>query len=193
MSKARTVRVGVAAIAVSFAGVACAGAPSTDSIQNLTPIQGSSYVTIPPATTTTTTTTIPVPTTEPTPGAVTGSEQVYVVQPNDGPAKIAETFGITIDELITYNAYPEGIDHVFFPGDQVLIPPNAVVPDPSAVTSGGSTGDCPTTYVITIDDTSRIAVAEKFGITFEKMDAANSATPGYDNFVVGTSITIPCP
>ena len=192
----------VTAVAVTAAlvGSACAGATASDSIQNLTPIQGSSYVTIPPATTTTTTTTIPVPTTEPAPGAVSAVEQVYIVQPNDGPAKIAALFGISMDELITYNAYPEGANHVFFPGEEVRIPPNAQVPDPSAVgaSSGGSTsavaaGECPTTYVITADDTSRIAVAERFGLTFEQMDAANTSTPGYENFVVGTPITIPCP
>jgi LysM repeat protein len=188
-----TIRSTVASSLVVLAGAGCAGASTTDSIQNLTPIEGSSYVTIPPATTTTTTTTVPVPTTAPSPGAVAAGEQVYVVQPNDGPAKIAALFGITMDELITHNAYPEGSNHVFYPGEEVRIPPNALVPDLSAATGTPAPGECPTTYVITAEDTSRIAVAERFGLTFEQMDAANTATPGYDSFVVGTPITIPCP
>ncbi|MFZ8998110.1 MAG: LysM peptidoglycan-binding domain-containing protein [Ilumatobacteraceae bacterium] len=191
-----TTRVGVCRVSAMAAsillfGVACAGAGSTDSIQNLTPIQGSSYVTIPPATSTTTTTTLVPPTTAPATELDTLGEQVYVVQPNDGLAKIAELYGITMEEVVRYNGYEDGFNHVFFPGDEVRIPPNAKVPDAGA--SGGSSGDCPTTYVITADDTSRISVAERFGITYQQMDAANVSTPGYKSFVLGRAITIPCP
>lgn len=185
----------VAATMAALLSGACAGPNSSDSIRNLTPIQGSSYVTIPPATSTTTTTTLVPPSTVPVEVVDTSGEQIYIVQPNDGPAKIAELYGITMDELFRYNAYPEGSSHVFMPGEQVRIPPNAKVVDASAVNADGQSGSgaCPTTYVITAEDTSRIAVAERFGLTYQQMDNANTGTPGYQNFIVGTPITIPCP
>lgn len=200
---------------------ACGGDGTADgSGTNLTPITGSSYVTIEPATTTTTTTLAPGQTGDGAePGTVSAQEQTYTVQSGDSVSKIASLHGITSDVLAAYNDWPEGIQHAIFPGDVVRIPPNSQVPGSGGGTGGEATGDttgettgetpadttetttgetagdgeCPTTYVIQSGDTSRIRVAERFGITFEQMDAANANTPGYDNFVVGTPITIPCP
>jgi LysM repeat protein len=64
-----------------------------------------------------------------------------------------------------------------------------------ATTAPGSTtagGQCPGKYKITAEDTSRIKVAQKFGITVEALDAANSATSGYNAFYPGLEIVIPC-
>lgn len=190
----------VAALAVvPLTVVAGCGDTSAGTANNLTPITGSNYVTIQPATTTTTTTVVPGVTAPSQVGQLSPQEQIYVVQPNDGPAKIAALYGITMDQLIAYNAYPEGAQHVFLVGEEVRIPPNSKIPDlsgtadPTADPAPTGSGDCPTSYVIQAGDTSRIAVAEQFGITFEQMDAANVNTPGYQSFIVGTPITIPCP
>lgn len=48
-----------------------------------------------------------------------------------------------------------------------------------------------TTYTITASDTSRLRVANKFGITVDALDAANVATPGYSQFYPGLVIQIP--
>ena len=212
-SRSRVFTVVTTAVAPLLLVTACAGDGTADgSGNNLTPITGSSYVTIAPATTTTTTTVAPGGAGDgPEPGSISEQEQIYVVQPNDGPAKIANLYGITMEQLFAYNAYPEGDQHVFLVGEEVRIPPGSQVPGAAAATtvppaSGGEgddgtveptettvAGECPTTYVIQSGDTSRIRVAERFGITFEQMDAANANTPGYANFVVGTPITIPCP
>lgn len=48
-------------------------------------------------------------------------------------------------------------------------------------------------YVILETDTSRQMVADKFDLTVEQMDAANTETPGYNAFYPGLEITIPCP
>ena len=214
-SKSRVLTVAAVAVLPLLLVTACGG-DGTDagSSNNLTPITGSSYVTIEPATTTTTTTLAPGETPDgPEPGSVSPQEQIYVVQPNDGPAKIANLYGITMEQLFAYNAWPEGDQHVFLVGEEVRIPPNSQVPGAAAPTTvppaGGETaeptddettdgetatdGECPTTYVIQSGDTTRIGVADKFGITYEQMDAANVNTPGYQNFIVGTPITIPCP
>lgn len=189
---------------------ACGGDGAAEgSSDNLTPITGSSYVTIEPATTTTTTTLPPVDPSQLEPGQTSPQEQSYTVQSGDSVSKIASLYGITADILAAYNAWPEGIQHAIFPGDVVRIPPDSIVPATGGATTGGATtggattgdtttvpagdGECPTTYVIQAGDTSRIKVAESFGITYEQMDAANANTPGYQNFIVGTPITIPCP
>lgn len=218
-SKSRVLTVAVAAVVPLLVVTACGG-EGTDAgtSNNLTPIQGSSYVTIEPATTTTTTTLPPGQEGDgPEPGTISPSEQTYTVQSGDSVFKIATLYGITADVLANYNSWPEGIQHSIFPGDVVRIPPDSQVPDLGGETAEGPTdgatdgatdgeatgdtstdetatdGECPTTYVIQAGDTSRISVAEKFDITFEQMDAANVNTPGYSNFVVGTPITIPCP
>lgn len=216
-SKTRALAVALAAAAPLLLVTACGG-DGTDAGTggNLTPIQGSSYVTIEPATTTSTTTTVPGQDSGLEPGQTSTQEQQYTVQSGDSVFKIASLFGLTADVVASYNAWPEGIQHAIFPGDIVRIPPNSQVPDlgggstdtgdptdelvddtgdtaADEPSTDGAEGECPTTYVIQAGDTSRIRVADQFGITFEQMDAANVNTPGYSAFVVGTPITIPCP
>lgn len=215
-SKTRALAVAVAAAAPLLLVTACGGGGTDAGTSgNLTPIQGSSYVTIEPATTTSTTTTVPGQESGLEPGQTSAQEQQYTVQSGDSVFKIASLFGTTAEIVANYNAWPEGIQHPIFPGDIVRIPPDSQVPDLGGGSSSTDTGDptdalvddtddttteetagdgeCPTTYVIQAGDTSRIRVAEQFGITFEQMDAANVNTPGYSAFVVGTPITIPCP
>ena len=210
-SKSRILTVAATAVVPLLLVTACGGDGTTASSGNdLTPITGSSYVTIEPATTTTTTTLAPVDPGSLQPGQTSPQEQAYTVKSGDSVSKIASLYGITSDVLASYNAWPEGIQHPIFPGDIVKIPPNSQVPDlggstatatPAPPTAGDTAepaetttdGECPTTYVIQSGDTTRIGVAEKFGITYEQMDAANVNTPGYASFVVGTPITIPCP
>lgn len=189
------------------------GGTEAGTSNNLTPIAGSSYVTIEPATTTTTTTLPEGADTGLQPGDTSPVEQTYTVQSGDSVFKIASLFGVSPEVLANYNTWPDGINHAIFIGDVIRIPPDSQVPDiaGTAGEAGGATGggddatgdtatdatggdgECPTTYVIQAGDTTRIGVAEQFGITFEQMDAANVNTPGYQNFIVGTPITIPCP
>lgn len=209
-SRTRALAVAMAAAAPLLLVTACGGGGTDAGTSgNLTPIQGSSYVTIEPATTTTTTTTLPGESSGLEPGQTSPQEQQYTVQSGDSVFKIASLFGLSADIVANYNQWPEGIQHAIFPGDIVRIPPDSQVPDLGGSTDTGdptdalvddtstdepsADGECPTTYVIQAGDTSRIRVADQFGITFEQMDAANVNTPGYSAFVVGTPITIPCP
>ena len=182
-------------------GAAASGARTT-----VQPVQPSSYVVQEPVTTTTTTTAPPNVTTPV--GQISATEQIYTIVAGDSISKIAGLHEITMDDLVNYNGWTDGLAHVLIPGQTVKIPPNALVPGTGTGGAGGgdagtggepptgpapNTGECPTTYTIQAGDTTRIAVAERFGITFEQMDAANVNTPGYSSFVVGTEIIIPCP
>lgn len=69
------------------------------------------------------------------PVAVT--EQVYTVVPGDSVYGIAARYWVDPAALANYNAWPEGIDHPLQVGDEVKIPPGAVVPDGFDVCTGG--------------------------------------------------------
>lgn len=177
--------------------LAACGSPVDESASSSAPPpSATSYVVVDPPTTT-------VPVTEPPPetdvrGQVVTTTTIpteYEVRANDSVFKIADRFGLTPEELADLNGWSDGISHTILPGDTIRIAPETTAPPSSGSvpTSGSVPGGCPTTYTIQRGDTTRIKVAEQFGITFEEMDAANATTPGYDNFVVGTPITIPCP
>lgn len=189
----------------------CGGTSATGAQATIARIQPTSFVEIAPATTTTTTTISPE---EIAASGVSPIEQTYTVRANDSISKIAGLHDITMEQLVNYNSWSDGIGHSIFVGDVVKIPPGSSVPGGAsggtasgdtgdtgdagdagddATSDASSTGDCPTTYVIKAGDNTRIGVAEQFGITFEQMDAANANTAGYQNFIVGTEIIIPCP
>lgn len=57
------------------------------------------------------------------------SEQDYVIRAGDSLASIAERFGITLEQLVNYNEFPDGASHLILPGDVIVIPPDALAPD----------------------------------------------------------------
>ncbi len=186
----------------------CGGSSPTGAGATIANIQPTSFVEIPPATTTTTTTTVPQG--ELVAGTRSPSEQVYEIRAGDSLGKIAGLYDITLEQLINYNQFADGANQLILPGQTIKIPPDALVPgtatqpDPEPATDPDPAGDdtadepatgdgCPTSYVIKDGDTTRIGVAKQFDITYQEMDAANANTPGYQNFIVGTEIVIPCP
>ena len=56
------------------------------------------------------------------------NEQEYTVQAGDSLASIADRYGITLEQLINYNQFADGADHLLLPGEQLLVPPAALVP-----------------------------------------------------------------
>ena len=206
-------------IAIGLApGVLIAACGSGDDETANTPlvaIQPSSYVVKEPATTTTTI--APDVAAE---GGISPVEQLYTVVAGDALASIASKFGITIDVLVAYNEWPEGMSHPIYPNDEIRIPPDSKIPsaadeadeeDETATddtsdtesTDGdtestdapptGSGADCePGEYTIEAGDTTRLKVAEKFDVTVEALDAANAGTSGYSGFYPGLKIVIPC-
>ena len=99
-------------------------------------VRETSYVMVEPETTTT----APAAsaTTAPPGGAVDPNEQIYVIQGGDSVSKIASNHVITMDQLIQYNQWPDGINHVLIPGVEIKIPPNARVPGAGTPAGGSS-------------------------------------------------------
>jgi LysM repeat protein len=207
-------------IAVGLApAILIAACGTTDDTTDNTPlvaIQPSSYVVKEPATTTTT-----IAADVAAEGGISPVEQLYTVVAGDALASIANKFGITIDVLVAYNEWPEGISHPIYPNDEIRIPPDSKIPsvadeedaetddtstDATSDTEStdgetestdappsGSGEDCETgEYTIAADDTTRLKVAEKFDVTVEALDAANAGTAGYSSFYPGLKIVIPC-
>jgi len=165
-------------------------------------VQTTSYVVEDPVTTTTTTT---LPTAVPE-GEVSPTEQIHIVVAGDSLSKISTMYGITLDALINYNAWTDGINHVILPGAEVRIPPNSKVPSATPATQapsgGGDTGGDDTTSETTTpagvgcthtveegDNPTR--VANQYDITVEELAAANAGNAAYQNFLIGSSLSIP--
>jgi N-acetylmuramoyl-L-alanine amidase len=172
-------------------------------------VQTTSYVVEEPVTTTTTST---LPTT-PIEGQISPTEQIHVVVAGDSLSRIASTYGITLDALINYNAWTDGINHVILPGAEVKIPPQSRVPSATPDTGAGDTGggdtgggdtgaggETPTettaaagegcTHVIESGD-NPTRVANQYAITVDELAAANAGNPAYQNFLIGSSLSIP--
>lgn len=197
-------------------GVACGSDAATTGTTAIT-VTASNYQTLPPASST-----IPPQTTAANaPGAVTQFETDYVVAAGDLPATIANNWKITLQALLDANGWTlEGQYVPAFPpaGTTIKIPAGATVPgipvpgvDTTTTLAGGAaaattttaaaaattttaaaSGESCGTYTITKDDTSRIAVANKFDTTVAKLDAANADTSGYSSFYPGLVIKLPC-
>jgi LysM repeat protein len=209
---------GVIAFGLSPAILITACGTTDDPTANtpLVAIQPSSYVVKEPATTTTT-----IAPVTPAEGGISPVEQLYTVVAGDALFSIASKFGITVDELVAYNEWPEGIAHRIDPGNEIRIPPDSKIPgtadeaDETDSTDGTdaetdstegdtesteapptNTGGCDTgesgEYTIEAGDTTRLKVAEKFDVTVEALDAANANTAGYSSFYPGLKIVIPC-
>ena len=102
---------------------ACGGDDDATTNTPLVAIQPSSYVTKEPATTTTT-----IAPDASVAGGISPVEQLYTVVAGDFLFSIADRHGITVDVLVAYNEWPEGVAHSLFPGDEIRIPPDSKIP-----------------------------------------------------------------
>lgn len=138
-------------------------------------------------------------------GASSGS-QTYVVQSGDYAIKVADQFGVPLEDLLNFNGWATGNEFPF-PGEEIKIPPGgttqAAAADAESATDGetaapvGDTipetgSNCePGSYTIEDGDNARSKVANKFDVTVEALDAANVGTSGYSAFYPGLKIVIP--
>jgi LysM repeat protein len=162
-------------------------------------VQTTSYVVEPPVTTTSTTT---VPSALPE-GQVDPNEQIHIVVSGDSVYKIASTYGITPDALVNYNDWSDGINHPLFQGDEVKIPPNSQVPSQAPATEAPSTGGGGDTTATTaapsgagcthtiVSGDNPTRVANQYNITVDELAAANAGNSAYQNFLIGSSLSIP--
>ncbi len=184
-----------------------AGCGTTDddgTTSALTPIQGTSYVTIEPATTTTTLP--PAATTAPAGGSVSAEAQSYTVEAGDTMYGIATKHGITLDQLVEYNQITvDPSEFLIVPGQTVLgIPPGAIVPSAAVAASSDPEVDPATaegsvdpatattlgvgcTYIIVAGDNPS-KVASKFGIDLNALQGANADSNVVQTFIVGETL-----
>lgn len=142
-------------------------------------------------------------------GASSGS-QTYVVQSGDYAIKVAEQFGVPLEDLLNFNGWATGNEFPF-PGEEIKIPPGgttqAAAADADTATDAAADGETaapvgdtipetgsncePGSYTIEDGDNARSKVANKFDVTVEALDAANAGTSGYSAFYPGLKIVIP--
>lgn len=191
--------------AVPLLSLTGCGGTASGARQTIVPVQPSSYVVQEPVTAPPTTV-APAVTTPPVEGQTSPTEQVYVIVANDNLSKIAAAHGISMDDIISYNEWTDGTNHLLIPGETVRIPPNAKVPgtgtgtaDPGAGAGGttppsGTTADTQPSgqgcsYTIEAGDNPS-KVATKYGITVDELRAANPAEV-LNTFLVGATLVIP--
>ena len=186
---------GVPPLAV-VALTACTGGESDAGPSTLPRIGVTNYVTQPMVTLLAST----VPGQTIPPGGVSPGEQEYRVRSGDSVSAIADRFGITIGQLVTYNGW-DGPNELIAQGDIVKIPPLARVPGAEESTTIETLfigiplcpdGSEQQTYEVDADDYVG-KVAEELGVSVEELNAVNERTEGYDVFYPGLEIVVPCP
>ena len=128
----RGVRVGAVAAPLLIGAMllgACGGSSDDGASQSTIALsqESTAFVVRPPVTT------IAVTDTTPVAGEVSTAAQEYTVQAGDYPLKVANQFGVTVDELVAFNEWGS-VDEFPFPGTVIQIPPGATVPAATTTT-----------------------------------------------------------
>lgn len=160
--------------AVSLGLLAACGGDSATTATTMKPLTSTNFATVPPVDETTTTVAAnQVP-----------EQQVYTIQAGDFLSKIATQFGVTIEDIVAYNEWADGVNHVLIPGAEILIPGGGTPPaDPAGgtttvpVTGGQTTTTAAAvatgaTYTVEAGD-YLAGIAEKFDTTVDAIVAAN--------------------
>ncbi len=142
-------------------------------------------------------------------GEVSTAAQDYTVQSGDYPLKVANQFGVTVDELVAFNEWGS-VAEFPYPGEVIKIPPGATAAGATttvaAAPAGEATAATTTQPAVTIPDAGDNCgegeytivvgdyegkVAAAFDVTVDALRAANASTNGYTAFYPGLVIVIP--
>jgi LysM repeat protein len=152
------------------------------------------YQTIAPATTTTT-----------VPGEVpAGTETEYTVQAGDYGIKVANQFGVSLEDLQNVNGWSDASREFPGPGSVIIIPAGATTgteatgEDPATVT-GDEVGEaipdpgsnCEAGSHTVVEGDIPLKLVEQYDVTLEALNAANASNPAYGRFIPGDKIIIP--
>lgn len=197
--------IGVASMAL-LSGCGSSDGEAASSGDTLNYVPTTSYALKAPATTTTTTTLAPGETPA---GGTVPNEQSYTIQSGDSLSAIASSFDVTMDAIVAYNGWSDGINHVLLPGDTILIPPGSAAPgatetgsssDSTSTDTGSSetadsddteeaTGTGCSHTIVSGDNPTR--VANQYDITVDQLANANLNNPVWNTFLVGSTLNIP--
>jgi LysM repeat protein len=176
---------------------------STPTIVQLNESAGTNYQTLPPQTLPPTSVTTP-PTSDPADGGAPAAE--YTIQSGDYPLGIAGEFGVQLADLAAINNWADcaatGCPSFPGPGTVIKIPAGGTPPadsgdtpddepDETGSTIPASGDNCkPGTYTVKAGDFPN-GVAADFGVSFERLQAANPGVDFATTFSVGMEIVIP--
>ncbi|MFA5774450.1 MAG: LysM peptidoglycan-binding domain-containing protein [Ilumatobacteraceae bacterium] len=154
--------------------ISSCGTEVRGSATTVVPVGPTDFATIPPAQST-----LPVVSTTLPPGSV-GVEQEYIVRAGDSPIGVANLFGITVSELLSWNGLVAATQFPY-PGATMKIPPTAMVNNPVItiapnVSIAPSTPGCDPrpagTYKVAADDSIYI-IRKKFCVSLSALLGAN--------------------
>ncbi|MET0911467.1 MAG: LysM peptidoglycan-binding domain-containing protein [Ilumatobacteraceae bacterium] len=208
-SRRRVVRVGALAGPLAIGALllgACGGSSDDGASQSTIALsqESTAFVVRPPVTTLAPADTVLEE------GAVSTAAQEYTIQSGDYPLKVANQFGVSVDELVAFNEWGS-VDEFPFPGTVIQIPPGATIAGATtttiaAATTGGGAAATTTAPAVTIPDAGDNCgegeytivdgdyegkVAANFDVTVDALRAANASTSGYSAFYPGLTIVIP--
>lgn len=169
-------------------------------------MDSTSFATLPP-----TESTLP-PTTNATQseGEKTTTVTEYEIVAGDVPINVAKKWGITLEALNNANLDTAGYS-AFYAGLKIKIPAGATVPgtatSPTTTVAGTTesstaattattlapSGDCTVGSHTIVEGDLPSTVAKLYDVTLDQLNAANTNTQGYQNFIIGVKIIIPCP
>lgn len=163
--------------------------------------ESTAFVVRPPETTVAPTDTAPVE------GGIATGAQEYTIQSGDYPLKVANQFGVTLDELIAFNEWG-GVAEFPYPGEVIKIPPGATAAGATTTVAAAPAAEAAATtqpavtipdagdncgegeYTIVVGDYEG-KVAGAFDVTVDALRAANASTNGYNAFYPSLVIVIP--
>jgi LysM repeat protein len=195
--------IGVASMAL-LSGCGSSDGEAAGSSDTLNYVPTTSYALKAPATTTTTTT---LPAGETPAGGTVPTEQTYTIQSGDSLSAIASRFDVTMDAIVAYNGWTDGINHVLLPGDTILIPPGSASPGAAQTPSSGDSTDSDSSETADSGETEEASgtgcthtivsgdnptrVANQYDITVDQLSNANLNNPVWNTFLVGSTLNIP--
>ena len=150
------------------------------------------------------------------PGEVAaGAEQDYTVQAGDYGIKVANQFGVSLEDLQNVNGWSDASKEFPGPGAVIKIPAGGTVASaetaPSddevadaadvadAVDAGGEVGEaipdpgdnCVEGSHTVVAGDIPLKLVEQYDVTLEALQAANASNPAYGRFIPGEKIIIP--
>ncbi|MFP4393845.1 MAG: LysM peptidoglycan-binding domain-containing protein [Anaerolineales bacterium] len=128
----------------------------------------------------------PPPTATPTPIP----PETYVVQSGDLLSTIAQSHGITVDELKAYNDLNSDI---IVEGETLLIPPPTPTPGPTPTPNPGEPTQTPSPYILyTVQSGDTLStIAEEYNINVDDLREANDIPADSESIQADQVLTIP--